>query len=134
MLNDCENEIFSNLSALEIEVNSHNNIQNNKNKIGQIIIDISMFKQYKIIEGYYHIFPLSNANNHNNNDSDICAGVKLGQVYIRVLPQFSIPNSIASSECNESILTDAQSVLSNTSNNANWNCFNKFVSTHHLVN
>ena len=112
ILNDNNN---NNNKLLNIQIVSHNEYNKLRQEIGEINIDISMLKQYKVIEGYYHIFPISYIYNKQDNNNRH----KLGQVYVRVLPQFNVLNP----DCNNSIMTDDQSIVSNEA----WSMFNKFV-------
>lgn len=115
MLKDqqCKDILNAN-QCINIQIIAHDELDKSHQKIGEINIDISMLTQYKIIEGYYHILPESNDDKRKK---------KLGQVYVRVLPQFNIKEK----NCNESVVSnDDHSMISNHSTDA-WSMFNKFV-------
>ena len=124
---ECKDILNDNNKSLNIQIISHNEYDKLQQEIGEINIDISMLKQYKVIEGYYHIFPISHTYNKQENNN----GHKLGQVYVRVLPQFNVLNPeiekekirLNNSDCNDSTMTDDQSIVSNEA----WSMFNKFV-------
>merc|ERR1712228_358849 len=96
------------LETLDIQLIAHKKL---KEEIGEISIDLSMLRESKHIEGYFHI-----SGKH-----------KLGKVYIRILPQFNISDSVnsvisPSESCNQSVVTDDQSIASTEA----WKMFNTF--------
>ena len=83
-----------------------------RTKIGVMCIDISALRECKHIEGYFDILQSASSNQQ-----------KLGQIYVRVLPQFDISSTTNTDSCNQSVVTDDQSVASTEA----WKMFNTFI-------
>eukprot|EP00485_Elphidium_margaritaceum_P000912 CAMPEP_0202692960 /NCGR_PEP_ID=MMETSP1385-20130828/7201_1 /ASSEMBLY_ACC=CAM_ASM_000861 /TAXON_ID=933848 /ORGANISM="Elphidium margaritaceum" /LENGTH=1378 /DNA_ID=CAMNT_0049348571 /DNA_START=26 /DNA_END=4160 /DNA_ORIENTATION=+ len=115
MLNDDQYQYITNgnkagvdknesLECLHVQFVAYKNGNTVQSVLGEINIDIALLREYKIIQGYYHIFPTD-----QDQSDDIEKAAKLAQVYVRVLPQFNIGDQ----DCNASTITDDQSIISN---------------------